>query len=275
NRAMLRALPERNMQDIYVDANNNYMLSYDNTSGIKQSTSNALCQTATSGGHASRAHYTNADEFVVDVMRPVMINGLAEAAARQDLIDRLIQVELQRIDRATVVPESVLMARFEAERPIILGALYDLSCRVQQELSTMNVTELPRMADFGLLCEAITKVYGWNHSLLDVYNNNRKGAMLGAMDDERIIGILLKWKQCIRLPIEMTMKELLLGLKAYGGQGKITDGWESLSDEEMDMTPRKFGGKLREQQEALKEAGCLVEFLGKRRGHSIVRISRP
>ncbi len=68
----------------------------------------------------------------------------------------------------------------------------------------------------------------------------------------------------------MTVKELLEELKGFGGLGNMESKGQALSNEDMDMTPKKFGGKLREQQEALKEKGCLVDFLGKREGHNRV-----
>ena len=56
-----------------------------------------MCSLATGGGFAARTLYTNTDETVVDVKRPVIMNGISTLATAQDLVDRILHFDLPPI----------------------------------------------------------------------------------------------------------------------------------------------------------------------------------
>ena len=74
NSAPLRAMP-RDGRDLVITASNSWILAYDNMSYIPSWLSDAFCRMATGGGFATRELYSDNEEVIFDVMRPVILNG--------------------------------------------------------------------------------------------------------------------------------------------------------------------------------------------------------
>ena len=86
--ADLRGQPE-DIRDLMIAANNNLVLAYDNISRLAGDVSDALCRVSTGGGYATRALYSDDEELLIDVMRPIAMNGIAELVNRADLMGPL------------------------------------------------------------------------------------------------------------------------------------------------------------------------------------------
>jgi hypothetical protein len=82
--------PPREERDLLIAANNSLVVAYDNLSGIPQWLSDALCRLATGGGFSTRELYTDTEEVILDLTRPVILNGIDHLAERPDLADRAI-----------------------------------------------------------------------------------------------------------------------------------------------------------------------------------------
>ena len=143
----LRTMPE-NLRDLYIGAHNNYMLAFDNLSGISRSISDALCCIVTGGGHAARKLYTDDSESLIVVRRPVVISGICPTVTRPDLLDRTITIALPPISATERMTDAAFWARFEAALPRILGALYDAVSAALLFADEIQVTKLPRLADW-------------------------------------------------------------------------------------------------------------------------------
>lgn len=154
NKASTRASP-KNEEDIYVAASNSYMLSFDNVSYISGKMSDALCRLATGGGFSKRELYTDLDEIIVEVCRPVLLNGIPDLVNRGDLMDRAIVLTLPQIPPKERRTERELWPNFTAATPKILGSLFDavsagLRCR-----DGVDIEEPPRMADLAEFMTAV------------------------------------------------------------------------------------------------------------------------
>ena len=53
---------------------------------------------ATGGGLATRQLYSDLSETIINVQRPIILNGIAELATRGDLLDRSIVISLPTLD---------------------------------------------------------------------------------------------------------------------------------------------------------------------------------
>jgi hypothetical protein len=87
NTAPMRSLPREDL-DLFIAANNSHVLAFDNVSGLPQGISDTLCRLSTGGGFAVRQLYTDQDEILFDVVRPVILNGIEEIITKPDLADR-------------------------------------------------------------------------------------------------------------------------------------------------------------------------------------------
>lgn len=143
-------------------ANGSWGVLVDNVSGIPDWWADALCKAVTGAGWVKRAHYENYNLSVLSFRRVVMLTSIDTGALRGDLADRLLIVDLEPIPPDRRRPESELKQLYAARRPAILGALLDLTAAVLRELPAVELTSMPRMADFARILAAMDRALGTN-----------------------------------------------------------------------------------------------------------------
>jgi hypothetical protein len=119
--APLRTIP-RNERDLMIATTNSQVFALDNVSWIPDWLSDALCRISTGGGLATRELYSNDEETIFNVQRPILLNGIGELESRSDLLDRIILLELDSIPKSQRQDEKSFWLKFDAARPRILGA---------------------------------------------------------------------------------------------------------------------------------------------------------
>jgi hypothetical protein len=159
NQANLRAAP-KSVEDVFIQARNAHVVSMENVSHLSAAYQDALCILATGGGFSARTLYTNAEETVFELRKPIMINGIAVVVTAQDLLDRCVHLDLPPVERRRT--EQELKNEFARAQPRLVGALLDLFVRALAELPNVEIgpSELPRMADFAKLGEAVYRASG-------------------------------------------------------------------------------------------------------------------
>ena len=167
----------RSEHDLIIAANNGWFVCLDNLSRLSMSLSDAICRLATGGGFSTRELYSDSDEILFNVMRPVIINGIEEIISRGDLIDRTIILNLPKIEKKQRRKEKEFWPKFEEAKLRILGALYDAVSGVLRELPSTVVEEPPRMADYAYIGTAAEKVFGLEPgSFMRAYDELKQGA---------------------------------------------------------------------------------------------------
>ncbi len=156
NKVPLRGRP-KSIEDIYIAATNNYVVSFENLSYLNSDQQDALCSLATGGGFATRQLYTNGDEFAQETKRPAIINGINHVATKPDLIERVISIETPTIPPEARQDEMTLKAAWEADYPAIFAGLLDLFSASLAKLPEVDLEYKFRMADYQLLGEAISQ----------------------------------------------------------------------------------------------------------------------
>jgi hypothetical protein len=189
NTAPLRALP-REERDAFITASNSHVIVFDNISTVPGWLSDTLCRLATGGGFAVRKLWSDDDESLFDAERPAILTGIEDMVTRPDLADRSIFVSLEPINDDRRMAEEDLWAAFEAERPGILGALYDALAHGLASLPDIQLAELPRMADFarwGAACEGAL----WERGTFErAYAANRAEAISVLIDGDAFASAL-------------------------------------------------------------------------------------
>ena len=156
NKVMLRGRP-KTVEDIFVAAANNWLVSYENLSGLTSEQQDAFCTLATGGGFASRQLYTPGEEHVMETKRPVVLNGIAVVATRPDLIDRVIHVDLPTIPADARRDDADTHAGWERDQSKVFAGLLDLFSAALAILPTVKLTQKQRMADYERLGEAVAR----------------------------------------------------------------------------------------------------------------------
>lgn len=259
NRVPLRTAP-KDIQDIYVSAANNHQASFENMSNLSGKMQDALCTLSTGGGFSARKLYSDSDESVIEVKRPVIINGISPVATRPDLIDRVIHIDLPKIKNRKT--EDNLEKEFDKDLPYILGGLLTILSKSVEVLPGISIENLPRMADFALLGEAVHKALDINKSFNEVFLENRTESLRRSLESS---------------PVAMAVQELVNARNKFDGTIKQL---KATLDEDFHQKgegwPRSAKGlseALKRTAPALREIGICIEFLGHRRDGSHISIS--
>jgi len=185
----LRSAP-RNEQDLVLAARNSWIIAFTNLSGLKQWLSDGLCRISTGGGFGTKKLYTDTEEVLIDVQRPMILEGIDNIATRQDLIDRSVIIDLDRIASNKRRPEAELLAAFDAARPAILGKLFDRVSQALKHLSTTQLRRMPRMADFALWATAAEPAEEQGR-FEKAYSHNRKTAVEVGLESSPVAMVLM------------------------------------------------------------------------------------
>jgi hypothetical protein len=193
----LSSLPPTS-RDLFIAANNQHVLSFENLSKLTPTMSDSLCRLATGGGFRVRTLYKDSDETLFDASRPIILNGINNFVTRGDLQDRAIVLPLSPIsDRRT---EKSLFADFERKCAGIFGALLDLMVKGVERLPDTHLNNPPRMADFATWAVACG-LEGFEAA----YAANRQNAINVLLEND----LLAKSLMALELPWEGTAHSLL------------------------------------------------------------------
>jgi hypothetical protein len=192
-KAAIRSAP-RAEDDLMVSAGCCHLAVFDNLSRLEDWLSDALCRLATGGGLAKRQLYTDLDQVVLDVQRPVVINSIEDLVTRGDFLDRSVNLRLPPISDEKRQEERTLWDRFDKARPSILGAILTAVSAAIKNLPSVQIKRLPRMADFAVWAVAAEPALGLaKGSFLSAYEQNRARANAVTLESSRIAGPLCRF----------------------------------------------------------------------------------
>jgi len=113
--------PPKDTDQLLVSAGNTHVVAMDNLSGLKPEISDCLCRLSTGGGIDKRALYTDNEQLLIDIQKPVIINGIDDIASRPDLSERSIILNLPVILNGKRRREKEFWEAFEVDKPKVLG----------------------------------------------------------------------------------------------------------------------------------------------------------
>ena len=131
----LRSMPQKT-DDLLVPAIHSHVLSFENVSHLSGELQDQMCVMATGGGFSRRTLFTNGEESLFSLKRPIILNGITPLISRPDLLDRSILLELERIQERK--SRDHLGQSFLKERSLIFSGLLELLVRVLAELPELK-----------------------------------------------------------------------------------------------------------------------------------------
>jgi len=220
HKAPTRRLPN-NEQELLVSAVHSAMLAFDNVSNISSAISDALCRIATGAGTSTRQLYSDAEEFVIGVVRPICLNGIEEFIRRPDLLDRCIVLRLPSITPEVRRAERIFWSQFNDVLPEILGAFLTSVSVGLRNLPQVHLERSPRMADFARWIVACEPALPWNQGeFLNAYEANIADATQVGIESSASAQALLVFMQSNeRWRGEAT--ELLRLLQPFSTEGRV------------------------------------------------------
>jgi hypothetical protein len=247
----LRSEPKE-PRDLMIGAVNGWVIALDNVSAISSWLSDALCRLSTGGGLATRSLYTNDEETFLDAMRAAVLTGITDFVNRGDLVDRSLFLHLGVIAEEKRRTEGEFWRDFEAAAPQLFGALLDALSGGLRLLPEVKLTALPRMADFALFGEAVSRALGNPpDTFLDAYRKNRKEANESVVEGNPVAGAVRELAS--RGEWTGTATELLVELTAIVGE-------RVAQSKDWPKSGRGMSGAIRRLAPSLRMVGIPVDF---------------
>lgn len=250
NSADLRTLP-REEREFFISASNSHLLAFDNISRITDQMSDTICRIATGAGASFRQLYTDQDEIIFQVSKPIILNGIGSIVERADLADRCIFINLKPIPVESRKSQSELMEQFEAARPGILAALLDgLSCGLRN-IDLLVPADLPRMADFAIWSMACETAYGVKGTFNAAYNQNLNDSVEVLLEDDPLF-LALKKATSDKEKLKGTSTELLMLLNGLAqSEEKKSKAWPGNASQ--------LGNRLKRMAPNLRKMGWTID----------------
>ena len=257
------ALPS-STENLMATAVNGWLLVYENISAIASPLSDCICQLAFGGGFASRTLFTNDERSVIYAQRPVVLVGIDDFVVRGDLRDRAVFLHLTAIPKTSRRLERKIWKAFRADQPRILGGVLDAIVGGLHALPSVDLQELPRMADFAEWGEATGRGLGWGPgTFLSTYNDNRREATEALLEDSSVAAVMLAARPARKSTGPARPLELYR---------KITENAGKATGPRWPKTVHAFGNELRRIAPQLRLHGLSIAF-GRKRDARIVTLT--
>ena len=260
--------PPSDVRDVMIAAHNERLVSLDNLSHIPDWLSDALCRMATGGGIRTRQLYTDTQETIIEVQRPIILNGIEQLATRPDLLDRSIVISLPKV--SAYRDEQEFWTAFRDVRPRLLGAILDAVASGLCRLPHVRLHPKPRMADFAIWGTAIESGLRWEEgAFMAAYTHNRESANDAVLEGSPVGSGIEKLMVTVSA-FEGTMTGLLKELELHvDEQVKSQRNWP--------RNPSALRNALKRLAPSLRMAGINLQFGERdmtRNRNRIVRVSK-
>lgn len=245
----LRSAPRKG-EDLLINAKNNWLVSFNNLSNLNSQQQDDLCSLSTGGGFSTRKLYTTTEEELVNIKRPVVLNGINDLVTQQDLIDRCIVVDLQPISESQRRTDHELQKQFKLAAPRLFGALLTCLSKALRELPNVQLAEKPRMADFALFGVALERALGWEPgSFMEEYKRANCENVTMAMEHSPVAIAVLQFMEA----------------NTVGYSGSFSELYTKLTKIKPDMagwpkSPKGLANQLKRQSTALKIVNIEITF---------------
>jgi hypothetical protein len=151
----------------------NYLAYYDNLKYIPGWLSDEVCRAVTGSGSSKRKLYSDDDDIVYEYRRCLGFNGINVILTEPDALDRSITIEQDRIEDENRRQEEEIVSEFLEIRPKLLAYIFDTMVKTLQIKPSVELKQLPRMADFAIWGEAIARALGHKElEFIKIYYDN-------------------------------------------------------------------------------------------------------
>lgn len=247
-----------------------WLVPFDNVSEISNETSDTLCRAISGYSFSKRELFSDEDDVIFSIKRPIAINGINMIFTRPDLLERSLLVELEPISPSSRRTEKVILEQFEREKAGFLGAIFDVLSRAIKIKKSIDLSSKARMADFVEWGCAIAEAIGYDsNEFLLAYESNLQ------LHNEEVINSSLPAQMIIKFMIgknewEGTAEDLYSRLNTLvEHEGIKTNKYNWVS------SPNSLGRLLNRLKPSLQHYGIIVDKKHKNRERLIFLTRKP
>ncbi len=183
------AFPRSN-DDLVLNLNHRYLVTFDNVSLIDKEKSDTLCTAITGIGQAKRKLFHDQEEVILSYRRKIIINGIGVTIERPDLLDRSIFYHLESPKSTERITEEEFNERFSSLIPKVLGNLASvlkIALATQHQISS-EIEKKSRMADFMVHGEAISRALGYErNSFVELLNTTMEQKAIETIENHPLV----------------------------------------------------------------------------------------
>jgi len=240
---------------------------FDNVTSIPSWAADMLCRAVTGGAFSKRELYSDDSDILMVFQRAMIITGINIPTHAPDLLDRLLLIELERIQPEHRVDESTFWVTFNAARPKLFGALLDAIAGALRHLPNIKPDRMPRMADFARIACAYAEYAGvGSNKMLDIIMQHSSRQTEEILEADPVASAIRDFVQK-RQSWTGTASELLKLLNEAPGQRP--DGWPKQGN--------TLSRKLNILHTTLNDAGISIsrDKEGSKRNRQLTLESKP
>lgn len=177
----------------------NYIPYFDNLTSIPEWMSDAFCRAVTGDSISKRKLYTDNDDVFYTYMRCLGFSGINLAATKSDLLNRGLIIQLERITTDSQRQIKHIWQEFESIKSQLFGFIFDILVKVlmmRQQTVKVDVTGLPRLADWAEVCELISRCLGNKPGdFIEAYRRNVGLQTEAAIEDSAIAQAIMSFME--------------------------------------------------------------------------------
>lgn len=183
-------------RDFLQKASHSYIVMLDNQNSLPEWAVDTLCRLVTGEGDSKRSLYTDDEDFIYEMRRAILLNGINAPTDRGDAQDRTLPVELDRIPDRERRSEEDLWEAFGAGHGRLLGAAFDALAGAIRVRETLKLPRRPRLADWGEYAAAAYETLGWGaHQFLDDWDGVVSVQNQGTLDGSPVAQAVLAFME--------------------------------------------------------------------------------
>ncbi len=268
-------------KDLAVVLNNSQVIIFDNAGKkIGDDLSNILCISVVRGCYATRKLYSDDELASLNLSSAIIITSVAIDSLNEDLLSRMIPIELEGFDKDNKrKPEVTMEEAFYKDLPDILGGAYNSISkalgRIDQAYKEVSeLEETPRVMDFTVIGEALSREWGEEKgSFIKAYQEAQGKKSAENITSSPVITTLIEYIKSLEKGITYDGKDkkfkngkpftfygpiskLLTALKEYYNK----ENGSYPNERAWPQTDRALGNKIKGSMMGLKNSGIMVKI---------------
>lgn len=243
-------------KSLILNLKKHYYLPFDNVSAISNDMSDTLCRAITGNAIQQRKLFTDDEDCIYTFQRCLTINGINNVANRADLLDRSIMFELERVSPTNRKKLQDIYKSFEEDRPYLLGSIFDILSKAMCIYPTVDLPELPRMADFCQWGFAIAEAMGGlGNKFLEEYSSNQSIQNDEAIDADPCAFLIVEYMRNID-SWNGRVSEFLIALKTEAEK----QGFNTRNSTILPQAPNALSRRIKAIKSNLETVGITIVF---------------
>ena len=140
-------------------ASHAYIVMMDNLQSIPEWAVDNLCRLVTGEADSKRVLYENDEDWIYEMKRALIVNGINTPTDRGDARDRTLPIELERLKNHR--PEEEMWREFYDIRPKLLGCVFDALSKALAAKPGVRLNRHARLADWSVYAASVYEGLGW------------------------------------------------------------------------------------------------------------------